>query len=111
VLDDTARRAYRARVSALERELEHTDRADLRAEREALLAQLSGATGLSGRDRRTGSNDERARVAVRKSLIASLARIAEIDPWLGRHLHDRVRTGSRCRYTPDPDHPVIWVLR
>jgi hypothetical protein len=111
VLDETARRAYRSRVSELDRELELTDRADLREERDAILAQLTAAAGLAGRARRTGSNEERARVAVRKAIIAALARIAELDPWLGRHLHDRVRTGARCRYTPDPDGGVTWILR
>jgi hypothetical protein len=50
-------------------------------------------------------------VAVRKAIVAALARIAESDPWLGRHLHERVHTGIECRYESDPDHPVRWVLR
>lgn len=111
VLDETARRAYRSRVATLERELELTDQVELREERDALVAQLAGATGLAGRERRTGSNDERARVAVRKAIIAALARIAEVDPWLGRHLHEHVHTGAQCRYASDPDHPVTWVLQ
>ena len=40
----------------------------------------------------------------------TLARIAEVDPWLGRHLHATVHTGAGCRYEPDPDQPVRWVL-
>jgi hypothetical protein len=43
--------------------------------------------------------------------VAALARIAETDPWLGRHLNDRVRTGLECRYESDPDHPVTWLLQ
>jgi hypothetical protein len=104
VLDETARRVYRARIVELDRELELGDDVDLRDEREALLAQLAGATGLAGR------SSERARVAVRKAIISALARIAEQDPELGRHLHDRVRTGHQCRYTSDPDHPITWTL-
>jgi hypothetical protein len=121
ILDEEARTAYRARLAELDDELawsdddrdDHRDdhRDDLRDEREAIAAELAGATGLGGRGRRTGGNDERARVAVRKAIVAALARIAETDPWLGRHLHDHVRTGSHCRYEPDPDHPVTWVLR
>jgi hypothetical protein len=110
VLDETARRVYRARIVELDRELELGDDVDLRDEREALLAQLAGATGLAGRDRRTGGSSERARIAVRKAIISALARIAEQDPQLGRHLHDRVRTGHQCRYTSDPDHPITWTL-
>ena len=50
-------------------------------------------------------------MAVRKAIVAALARIAETDPWLGRHLNDRVRTGLECRYDSDPDHPVRWLLQ
>ncbi|HET7071089.1 MAG TPA: hypothetical protein VFI40_09705 [Nocardioides sp.] len=110
MLDDTARRAYRTRLGELDRELELTDDADLRSERDALLAHLAGASGLSGRERRTGGSSERARVAVRKAIISALARIAEQDPQLARHLHERVRTGHRCRYVPDTEHPLTWKL-
>jgi hypothetical protein len=112
VLDDKARRAYRARLADLDRQLDETadragqDRRDrLQAERQALLEQLRRATGLGGRRRATGSSEERARIAVRKAIVAALARIAEIDPWLGRHLHDHVETGAECRYRTDPDYP------
>ena len=57
------------------------------------------------------SDAERARVTVRKAIVAAMARIAETDPQLGRHLRNRVRTGLRCRYETDPDHPVRWILR
>jgi hypothetical protein len=114
VLDEEARRAYRARLVILDEELDGEPsvegRDELRRERDAIAAELAGATGLGGRARRTGGHDERARVAVRKALVATLARIAEADPWLARHLHDHIRTGSVCRYDPDPDHPVTWVL-
>jgi hypothetical protein len=36
---------------------------------------------------------------------------AETDPWLGRHLSNRVRDGLECRYVSDPDHPVQWLLQ
>ncbi len=110
VLDEQARSAYGARLAELDDELALTDRDDLRRERDAIAGELASATGLLGRGRRTGGSDERARVAVRKALVAALARIAETDPWLARHLHDHVRTGNRCRYDPDPDRPVTWVL-
>ncbi|HEX4687630.1 MAG TPA: hypothetical protein VH228_12665 [Nocardioides sp.] len=110
VLDDTARRAYRARIAEIDDSLQSAHLPELREERDALLAQLAGATGLAGRARRTGGSSERARIAVRKAIISALARIAEQDPQLGRHLVDRVRTGHLCRYTTDPDHPVSWTL-
>jgi len=68
VLDEQARRAYRARVNELQAEIdEATEAHDLhRAERaeaelDALVEQLSSAFGLGGRARRTGAATDRAR--------------------------------------------------
>ena len=110
VLDDESRRFLGARLAELDAELADSDRPDLRDERDAIVSYLAGATGLGGRTRTTGSHAERARVAVRKAIVAALAKIAETDPWLGRHLRDRVRTGFACRYESDPDHPIRWIL-
>jgi hypothetical protein len=110
LLDDEARRAYRARLEELDSDDPADDPADAQ-ERAWLLDQLGAATGLAGRRRTSGSTEERARVAVRKAIVAALARIAETDPWLGRHLNDHVRTGTECRYESDPDHPVRWLLQ
>ena len=111
LIDDEGRRVLSARITALDAELELADRADLREERDAIAAYLSAATGRAGRTRHTGSHDERARVAVRKAIVAAMARIAEADPWLGRHLRNQIRTGLECRYESDPDHLVEWVLQ
>ena len=110
VLDAESRRFLGSRLATLEAQLADDDRSGLREERDAIVAYLADGTGLGGRRRVTGSNAERARVAVRKSIVAALARVAEADPWLGRHLHDRVRTGFECRYETDPDHPIRWIL-
>ncbi|MGY2704151.1 hypothetical protein [Nocardioides sp. HB32] len=110
ILDEESRRVLGARLSALDAELADRDRPELREERDAVAAYLAGGSGLRGRSRTTGSHAERARVAVRKAIVAALARIAEADPWLGRHLRDRVHTGFECRYESDPDRPVNWVL-
>lgn len=103
VLDAQARRAYRHRLEQLDPDRD----AD---ERRWLQDQLRAANGMGGRPRSTGSTDERARVAVRKAVVAALARVAETDPWLGRHLRDRIRTGYVCRYESHPDDRVTWVL-
>jgi hypothetical protein len=110
VLDDESRYRLRSRLAQLDAELEDRDSSALREERDAIADYLAGATGLAGRRRSTGSHGERARVAVRKAIVGALARIAETDPWLGRHLRDRVRTGQWCRYESDLDHPVRWLL-
>jgi hypothetical protein len=107
VLDDQARRRYRDRLAELEAG-DDTDDPRLREERDWLTRELAAATGLAGRSRTTGSTDERARVAVRKAIVAALARIAEADPWVGRHLHDRVVTGLQCRYRSEETRPVTW---
>ena len=109
--------AYRTRLRDIDGELAEADSwadegrlARLRLEREALLDQVGAAAGLSGRRRMFSSADERARVAVRKAIAASLTRIEHQDPALARLLRDAVRTGANCRYDPDPARPVTWML-
>jgi len=110
VLDDESRRFLGGRLAELDAELADSDRSELRDERAAIISYLATGTGLGGRTRSTGSHAERARVAVRKAIVAALAKIAETDPWLGRHLRDRVHTGFVCRYESDPEHPIRWIL-
>ena len=117
VLDDAARRAYRDRLVELDAEIEEADawsdagRSERAAlERQALLAELGRATGLAGRDRRSGATAERARTAVRKTIAAALARVERHDPAVARLLRDTVRTGTVCVAEPDPARPVRWVL-
>ncbi|MGB9377742.1 MAG: hypothetical protein WCB04_09550 [Mycobacteriales bacterium] len=118
VIDAQALTAYRQRLADIESELDEAEswsdvaRAErLSTEREALLDEVRASTGLSGRTRRFGSSQERARVAVRKAIVAALDRIGQHDGALGRHLRDTVHTGSTCYYDPDPDRPITWVLK
>lgn len=118
LLDRQALSAYRRRLTELDDELDearaHADlgrEERLDRERDALLDQLRAATGLGGRARVTGGTHERARVAVRKAIAAAVDRVAAVDPALGRLLRDTVSTGAACRYDPDPDRPVRWVLQ
>jgi len=115
VIDKQALAAYRKRLADIDSELAEAEqwgdpaRIDrLRDERDALLAEVGSATGLRGRVRASGGAAERARVAVRKAVAAAVDRIDEIDPLLARLLTDTVRTGSSCRYDPDPSRPVEW---
>ena len=117
VLDQQALSAYRRRLSELEADLGEarswadTGRAaKLAAERDALLEQLRAATGLGGRPRQPGSAGERARIAVRKAIASAIGRVSAVDPALGRILSATVTTGTICRYDPDPDRPVRWIL-
>ena len=105
------RRSTTNRVFERHRSWVDTGRAaKLAAERDALLGQVRAATGLGGRPRVPGSVHERARIAVRKAIVNAIDRIAAADPPLGRLLSDTVTTGGICRYDPDPDRPVRWVL-
>jgi hypothetical protein len=116
-LDAEAKRSYRERAGELRDELEEAEsfndpeRAARAREELAWIAdQLSGAVGLGGRDRRTGSDAERARVNVTRAIRAVLRRVAERDAELGGHLQTTVRTGTFCAYEPDPGQPVAWTV-
>ncbi|MFN8035539.1 MAG: hypothetical protein U0V73_06365 [Acidimicrobiia bacterium] len=116
-LDDAAIAAYRHRLGALDTELAEAEdwndpaRAErLRAERDALVDEITAAVGLGGRARVAGSTVERARVAVRKAITAAVDRIERHDPALARLLRTTVRTGVGCSYEPDPDRPLEWLL-
>ena len=114
LLDRQAVAAYRRRIAEIDDLVRQDPQAATRrlaAERNALQTELDAATGLGGRSRTTGSTAERARVAVRKAIVAAMLRVAEADPALGRHLHEHVRTGATCRYEPGAPAPVRWVLR
>lgn len=114
--DAQALAAYRRRLADLDEEIDEarewgdTGRLDLRqAERDALIAELSRATGLGGAARTIGGSAERARVAVRKAIVAAIDKLAAVDADVGAHLRSHVHTGSVCRYEPS-DPPVEWDL-
>jgi tetratricopeptide (TPR) repeat protein len=112
VADRRALAAYRERLRGIDAELDSfgtpAEAEALNHEREALLAELSAATGLGGRPRVAGSPTERMRKAVTYRIRHAMARIADAHPELGRHLRASVRTGTWCGYTPE--HPVDWQL-
>ena len=110
ILDDQARRAYQTHVGELQAEIDdakaandwmRADRAE--AELDALVEQLSQAFGLSGRQRAGGGAAERARAAVTHRIRGAIRRIADIDPVLGQHLRNAVKTGTWCTYQPETD--------
>jgi hypothetical protein len=115
-LDSAALSAYRRRLIELDADLDAADTrgdqpaaAKLSGERDALLHQLRVATGLGGRRRVGGASSERARVAVRRAIATALAKIEGQDPGIARLLRDSIRTGTSCRYDPNPDQPIIWL--
>jgi hypothetical protein len=115
VIDAQARAAYRQRLHELEEAAAEADAAAdiersarIATERDALIEALTGAYGLGGRVRRSGSAAERARTAVTARIRDSIRRIGDGHPELGRHLARSVRTGTFCVY--EPDQPVRWSL-
>ena len=116
VLDDQARRTYQARVHDLHVEIDDANAANdwVRADRaevelDALVEQLSQAFGLGGRQRTGGGAGERARAAVTHRIRGAIRRIADIDPTLGQHLLNAVKTGTWCSYQPDTD--IRWTVQ
>jgi hypothetical protein len=115
LLDDQARREYRARITELRADVEEATAANdieragrAQAELDLLLAELAAATGLGGRPRRAGSDVERARKAVSARLADTIDRLTELHPPLGRHLRNSIRTGSYCCYRPE--QPTRWQI-
>ncbi len=117
VLDTQAKAAYRLRVEELQEEIDEAEsfndpeRAVRAREELAFVArELAGAVGIGGRDRRTGSDAERARVNVTRSIRTVLKRISEHDPALGHRLGTEIRTGTFCVYEPGPGEAPVWDL-
>src|SRR5216683_4612559 len=115
MLDDTAKAAYRRRLSELHEELENAkelgnvERAE-RSEREidGLTKELSRAVGLGGRNRRAASASERARQSISKTIKSVVEKIAQSDAALADILLRCIKTGTFCSYQPDPDIPIAW---
>lgn len=115
LLDARSRDAYRRRAAELREEiddalaLEDDDRAAAaQVELDALVAELTRAFGLGGRERKASSVAEKARVNVTRALRTAIATLSEALPEPGAVLDRRVRTGLFCAYEPDPDDHVLW---
>ena len=116
-LDARAKRDYRRRLHELQAEVESAESTHdlVRAERahiemEALLRELKRAVGLGGRDRPTGSEAERARINVVRSIRRTIEAIDRQAPLLGAHLKESVRTGRHCIYLPEPGVGLSWAV-
>jgi tetratricopeptide (TPR) repeat protein len=115
VLDATARRQIRARLADLGEDIAEAESwndperaARARAERDALLHELTAAAGPGGQARLLGDQSERARKAVTARIRDIIGRIERVHPALGAHLRESVTTGTRCAYSPPV--PVSWRL-
>jgi hypothetical protein len=118
VLDAQARDSYKRRLAEIEEDIEDArDTGDLgridiiERDRDFLLAELRRAAGLGGRLRTTGSDVERARTSVTRSIRYALDRLSTQHARLADHLRSAIRTGTHCTYVPDPQVSVHWDLR
>jgi tetratricopeptide (TPR) repeat protein len=107
ILDRVAVKEYRNRLSQLSDEIDELEArddtsraAEARAERDWLIAALSGASAIGERTRHFTDDPERARIAVGKAIRRAITRIAEADAVIGGNLRSRIRTGIRCSYWP-----------
>jgi hypothetical protein len=94
-LDARAKREYRRRLVELQAEIDNAEAGNdpigserAHVEMDALLRELKRAVGLGGRDRPTGSDVERARINVVRSLRRAIAAVAVQAPLLGAHLDE-----------------------
>jgi hypothetical protein len=117
ILDGTGRSRFRDRIAELEADLEEADRfgdtersARTQDELDAVVDELARATGLGGRDRRTTSESERARVATTRAIRLAMRHISNVLPDLAHHLQHSVKTGTYCVYAPDVTTGIEWRL-
>jgi tetratricopeptide (TPR) repeat protein len=115
-LDARARAEYEERLRDAREELAEAERLNdrgrsegLAAEIELLATELSRGYGLGGRQRRAGSAQERARLAVTRAIKYAIDKIETHDPALAEHLHRSVRTGAFCVYAPATRDRVSWT--
>ena len=110
VLDEQARRSYRARLREIESDLAEAEAHNdpqrceqLAGEKEMLLDELRKATGLGGRGRRMGDDAERARSAVTWRIRHAIKKIEAAHPRLARHFANSIKTGVFCSYQPETE--------
>ncbi|MCO6010768.1 AAA family ATPase [Actinoallomurus purpureus] len=114
MVDERARSAYRRRTEELTRRLAQAASADpdpderLRAERDALLRELSRTADRGGRTRSFPDPRERARTAVRKAIKRAIDDISAADATIGGLLRSSITTGATCCYVPDAERPLTW---
>jgi tetratricopeptide (TPR) repeat protein len=115
VLDVRAKQEYKRRLGELHEELEelqkcglHERAAKVESEVDFLEHEITRAVGLGGRNRRTGSAAERARLNVTRLIRTAIAKISEHNRTLAESLDRSIRTGSFCSYFPDPRTPISW---
>ncbi len=109
ILDEKAKKSYRARLEDLRDGLEEAQRfndvfraSKIQEEMTLLTKELARAFGLHGKTRLAISDTERARVRVTLAVKGVIGKILRRNSPIGWHLASSVRTGSFCWYLPVP---------
>jgi hypothetical protein len=113
--DAEAIRQYRARLLELQEDADEAERFNdpfRAAQARDEIARIAEVVTASARTRcrQSTAHVERARLSVTKAIRYALRKIERADPSLGDLLASTVKTGTACRYQPDPRSPVRWVL-
>jgi TolB-like protein/Tfp pilus assembly protein PilF len=110
-LDPKAINDYKKRIRELQSQMEEVEGVgdgksylEIREEYESLLAYLSKAMGTGGEARKTGSSLEKARSAVTWRIRSTIKKIEKVNPQLGKHLSNSIKTGTFCSYVPESVH-------
>ncbi len=114
MLDQDALDEYRKRTDELRREIEQAEANNdigragrLREEFDALVAEISRATGLGGRKRKATDDRERARQAVSAAIRRALKAIETEHKPLWHHLRNGIKLGEVLCYQPGKQ--VTWL--
>jgi tetratricopeptide (TPR) repeat protein len=117
VLDPAAKQTYRQRIRELHEELDEARSfndleraAKIEQEIRLIACELSRALGLNGRDRKTSSQVERARLRVTNAIKSAINKISNHHHELGRFLARSIRTGTFCCYVPESDSCPDWTF-
>lgn len=118
LLDARSRSLYRRRVTELRDEVEDAlaveddaRAAKAQSELDALVAELTRAFGMGGRERKASSAAEKARVNVTRALRTAISNLAEALPEPAAVIDRRIRTGLFCVYEPHADDEILWVVQ
>ena len=117
VLDHSAKQAYRERIQELHEDLEAARLfndlgrvAKIEDEICVITRELARAVGLGGRDRKMGSQTERARLRVTSAIRWATNKISSQHPALGQFLALNIKTGTFCSYVPRSRASLTWHL-
>ncbi|HNR32921.1 MAG TPA: hypothetical protein PKI11_18660 [Candidatus Hydrogenedentes bacterium] len=113
VIDEQAKRQYRARLHEIKEEMEDADflhdgdrLARLAKEKEILQREIFSAVGSQGKTRMAANEAEKASDAVSKAIRRATDLIGAEHPRLSRHLRDAIKRGYTLSY--EPESPVLW---